>query len=129
MTEKELSRYYHLKKEIKDLEDRIDEIGYGLGATKIKEVITNPGVTESIQQKIVELRDKYVELRLSALEEYIKIENFIDTIEDSDIRTMMRMRFLSLKSWERIGIEFYCDRTTVSKKVRRYLKELSHNSH
>ena len=40
MTEQELSKYYWLKKEIKDLEDRLKEFGYGLSATKLDKEIS-----------------------------------------------------------------------------------------
>ena len=35
MTEKELSRYYWLKKEVKNLEDRLLELGIGLSAMNL----------------------------------------------------------------------------------------------
>lgn len=129
MTEKELSRYYHLKKEIKDLEERIIKLGDGVGAVEITDMPKGSSNKNTIQQRIAELRDRYIELRITALEEYIKIENFISSIEESEIRTMMRMRFLDLESWEKIGIEFYCDRRTASRKVHKYIIELARNAH
>lgn len=129
MTEKELSKYYHLKKEISDLEERIIKLGNGVSAVEITDMPKGSSSNSTIQQKIVELRERYIEARVSALEEYLKIEKFISTVENPEIRTMMRMRYLDLKRWEEIGQEYYCDRTTASKKVRAYLKQLSHISH
>ena len=34
----------------------------------------------------------------------------------------MRLRFQSLKSWDEISIELNKDRTTVAKKLRKYLQ-------
>ena len=82
----------------------------------------------TIQQRVVELREKYIETRVSALEEYLKIEKYISSVEDSEIRTMMRLRFLDLKSWEDIGREYYCDRRTASRKVHKYIKQNAHNA-
>lgn len=129
MTEKELSKYYYLKKEIQDLEERITKLGYGVGAVEITDMPKGVSNTNNtIQQKVAELREKYIEARVSALEEYLKIENYIMTIEDVEIRTMMRLRFLDLKSWEVIGREYYCDRRTASRKVHKYIKKNAHNA-
>lgn len=124
MTEKDLSKYYKLKLEVDDLKERIEEFGDGVGSIKIKEDISSfSGVKSSIQDKIMELKERYIEKRLSALEEYIKIENYIaNNIEDAEIRTIMRKRFLDLKSWDKIGEELHLERTTASKKMRKYLK-------
>ena len=130
MTENELSRYFKLKKEVEDIERRIKELGVGVASIKIKEISVN-GTTakESIQEKIAILNDTYLEKRLSALEEYVKIERYIGSIDDPEMRTLMRYRFLDLYTWEKIAEKTYQERTTVAKKVRRFLKsENSHNS-
>lgn len=131
MTENELSRYFKLKKEVEDIERRIKELGVGVASIKIKEISVN-GTTakESIQEKIAILNDTYLEKRLSALEEYVKIERYIGSIDDPEIRILMRYRFLDLYTWEQIAEKTYQERTTVAKKIRRFLKsENSHNSH
>ena len=125
MTEKELSKYYWLNKEVKDLENRIKEFGDGLGAIKYTDSIKGIGCkTDTIQEKYMQLRDIYLEKRVSALEEYIKIEKFISNIDDPEIRLIMRRRFMDLKNWEEIGQEMFGDRTTAPKKMRRYLKKI-----
>ncbi len=128
MSEKELSQYFHLKKEIEDLEERIAKLGNGVGSIEIKDMPGGSHKISSIQEKIIILKEQWINARISALEEYIKIENYIKTIEDSELRTIFRMRFLDLKNWEEIGRKFYSDRTTISKRVRSYI-QLSHNSH
>lgn len=128
MSEKELSQYYYLRQEVKSLEDRIIEFGDGIGAIKYKEVMATSGISSSIQEKKSELISKLIEARLSALEKYLEIERYIETIEDSEIRQIMRYRFLDLFDWFKIGELLNCDRTTASKKLRTYLK-LSHISH
>ena len=131
MTEKELNKYYWLKKEIEDIENRLIEFGDGVSGIQYKEInVVSSHKVVSIQDKRMELVNKLLEARVSALEEYIKIESFIETVDDSKIRQIMRYRFLDLKDWYRIGELMNCDRTTVSKMLRKYLKEkLSHNSH
>ena len=128
MSEKELSRYYWLKKEIKDLENRLLEFGDGVSAIVITNEIKGSPQHTSIQEKRAILVEKLINARLSALEEYIKIESYIEKVEDTEIRQIMRYRFLDLLNWNEIGEEMNYDRTTISKKMRAYLKH-SHNSH
>ncbi len=131
MTEKELSRYYWLKKEVKILENQLEEFGSGVSATSFEEKIGHSGVSISLQEKRALLIEKLINARLDALEEYIRIETYINKIEDSLIRAIMILRFQELKSWDEIGIELDKDRTTVAKLLRRYLKNCqnSPNSH
>ena len=74
MSEQELSKYYWLKKEVEDLSDRIATFGCGISSVKIKELnVEGSAKYESIQEKIAELKDLWMEKRISALEEYLKI--------------------------------------------------------
>ena len=122
MTEKELSQYYYLTVEIKDIEERIAKFGDGVGSKGFENEIRGNGRGSSIQEKYTELKSLYIEKRIGALEQYIKIEKYISNVEDSEIRLIMRMRFLDLKDWEDIGDKIHCDRTTVARKVRKYIK-------
>ena len=124
MSEKELSRYYNLKREVLDLEERIAEFGSGVKSVPIKEVaVTSSHSTKSIQETKVELVSRLTEKRIEALEEYLAIERYIEEVEDVEIRNIMRYRFLDLMKWEDIAEKLYQDRTTISKKLRRFLKE------
>ena len=122
MTEKELSQYYFLTIEIKDIEERIAKFGNGVGSKEFDNEISGTGKRESIQEKYMELKSLYIEKRIGALEEYIKIEKYISDVEDPEIRLIMRLRFMDLKDWDEIGAKLNYDRTSVSKKVRRYIK-------
>lgn len=127
MSEKELSQYYWLKKEIRSLEERIEEFGYGVGAVAIKDtIVTSSTPKSSIQEKRMQLLNQLIDARLTALEKYLEIESYIETVEDSEIRQIMRYRFLDLKTWNEIGEEMKYDRTSISKKLRQFI---SHNSH
>ena len=131
MSEKELSQYYWLKQEIKEIEDRIIEFGDGVGSTKYNDSIKSTKKMQSIQEKRAELVEQYLEFRLSALEEYLKIERYIETIDDSEIRQLMRLRFLDLRDWSTIGKELNCDRTTAARTLRKFIKmqKVVHKSH
>ena len=124
MNEKELSKYYNLKREVQDLEDRIKEFGSGVKSVPIKEVsVSSSHSTKSIQETKVELVSRYTEKRIEALEQYLAIERYIEDVEDVEIRNIMRYRYLDLMKWEEIAEKVFQDRTTISKKVRKYLKE------
>lgn len=124
MTEKDLSQYFKLNKEAKDLEERIITMGNGIGSMEFNSNTKAVGKKiESFQEKISELKDLWAEARVSALEKYIEIERYIESVEDPEIRTIMRKRFLDLKNWDDIGRELNYDRTSVSKKCRSYIKE------
>lgn len=123
MTEKELSKYYWLRKEIKDLEERLVEFGYGISATKLDKEISGITSTESIQEKRVVIIEKWISARVSALEEYLKIESYIESVEDSEIRQIMRYRFLDLKKWNEIDKLMLCGKDYAKKKYYQYRKK------
>lgn len=103
MNEKDLSRYFYLKKEIDDLEERLYKLGYGVGSPSFNEMINTTNHT-SIQERIQELKDKYIEARISALEQYIKIEDYISNVDNEEMRLIMRYRFIDLKKWDEIDV-------------------------
>lgn len=122
MKEKELNKYYYLKKEVEDLEERIETYDVGVSSVRVKELnVDSSPQFISIQEKVVELKDKWMQKRVEALEEYIKIESFIDRVDDAEIRVLLRYRYLDLLSWEQIGEKVFMDRTSVSKKIRKFL--------
>ena len=124
MKEQELNKYYFLKKEVADLEERIITYGVGVSSVKVKELnVESSPKLESLQERIAELKDLWVNKRIEALEEYIKIESFINKIDDTEIRLIARYRFLDCKDWMKIGELMNYDRTTASKKLRTYLNK------
>ena len=124
MTEKELSKYYHLKKEIEDLEERIKKLGDGVGSIELTDMPKGNKKIISIQEKIAELKDIYVEARISALEEYLRIEAFINNIEDTEIKQIMRYRFMDLKKWNEIDKLMHCGKDYSKKKYYNYKNKI-----
>ena len=126
MTEKELSKYYWIKKEIKEIEEKLEELGFGLGSpimNDMPKVHDNTSPVEKLAERRMQLIEIYIEKRISALEEHIKIERFIETIDDPEMRLIIRYRHLDLMKWEQIAERVYMDRTTVARKYRRYLND------
>ena len=124
MDEKALSKYYYLKKEIEDLENRIITFGVGISSVRYKELnVDSTPQFNSIQEKSAELKELWVQKRIEALEEYIKIESFIEKVEDTEIRTIMRYRYLDLKKWDDIDELLHNGINYSKKKYYKYLKE------
>lgn len=128
MNEKKLSRFYWLQKEIKDLEERIAILDSGVSAIKYDSLsISGSKHIDTLQERITELKETWMEKRVSALEEYIKIEKYILSVPDEELRLIMRYRFMDLMKWEQIGDKMGYDRTSVAKKVRGWFKKNENN--
>ena len=130
MNEKELNKYFYLKKEIDNLEERIITFGVGVSSIKIKELnIDSSPQYSSIQEKITELKDLWIQKRLEAIDEYIRIEKYITNIEDSEIRQIMRYRYLDLKKWNEIDKLLHNGINYSKKKYYKYIKSYPILSH
>lgn len=125
----ELNELYWLNKEVEDLQNRLQELEEtsGVGSSKMGDgihgsEISNP--VEKVAMKKLALKNTIAETMLIILEEKEKIERFVETIPDSQIRTIIRLRNIDLMSWEAIGNFMGLDRKTVATKYNKFLKEL-----
>lgn len=131
MTIKELSKYNDLKNEIKQLEDNIKEIeATVIGSSKITDkpiVSTNnkDNPTERIAIKLLRLRKKLLHKKEKLIAYFNEIEDYLDTIEDGEIRIIIRKRFLEGKTWSVISKELVTDRSTPYYRLQKYLKARS----
>jgi hypothetical protein len=123
---KKLNKLYYIKKNIKELEGELAELN-NLGSAPLNDMPKGNEVGNPTQlfvmkkNRILEnLTDEYVKY----LTEYEKISDFINNIEDEEIKLIARLRFIKHKDWETIGQEVNADRTTPSKKMRNYLESL-----
>ena len=122
---KNLNKLYWIKKEIRTIEEQIKELTI-LSSVQISDMPKGgSNITSSVErftEKLLSLKGNLESKRLEYIEERIKMEDFLATIEDSEISLIARMRFIDNRSWEYIGKEMNMDRTTVSKKLSKYLK-------
>ena len=122
---KNLNKLYWIKKEIRTIEEQIKELTI-LSSVQISDMPKGgSNITSSVErftEKLLSLKGKLEAKRLEYIEERIKMEDFLATIEDSEISLIARMRFIDNRSWEYIGKEMNMDRTTVSKKLSKYLQ-------
>lgn len=128
---KELNKLYYKKKNIEALEEELAELN-NLSSAPLTDSIKGNNVSKPtekyvlrknrILEKLNKARDKY-------LEEYERINDFINTIEDEEIKLIAYLRFIKLKDWYYIAEEIspenkMLDRTTPRKKLKRYLNDL-----
>ena len=130
MIKEELNELYWLNKEIEDLNNRLKELdNISISSSKISNQIKsnngNNSIVERLALKKIELQNKIYENMILILTEKQKIEKFIETIPDSQIRTIIRLRNIDLLSWENIGKFMDLDRKTVSSKYNKFIKDIN----
>ena len=128
MVRGELNELYWLNKEITDLQNRIQELDEtcGVSSSKMGDGIHSGNVSNPVEQvalKKMELQKKLANTMVNILEEKDKIERFVETIPDSQIRTIIRLRNIDLMTWEQIGEFLGLDRKTVAGKYNKFLDE------
>ena len=126
MTKEKLSKYYYLKQEIKQIEDKIKEIDSTfmraslINCEKFERKLSNP------QEKRMILIEKYeqkLEIAINkSIEELIKIEEFINSIEDPENRMIFRYRYIELKSWNEISSLIHISRSAIFERHNKILK-------
>lgn len=126
----ELSKYYHIKLEIKQLEDNLRELDdTAIGSPILTGMPHSQGSVSNPTESLVLKKDKLLNLlkkkKEKLYDEQIKIEEFLEEVQDSTIRIIIRARFIDCKSWKQIGKELNFDRTTPYYHLKKYLK--SHN--
>lgn len=80
---------------------------------------------------IMELEDMLNYALRKLQRERRKFEEFLETVEDAEMRAILRMRCENNMYWTDIGEELGLERTTVSKRFYKFFKkqQLSHKSH
>lgn len=128
MTIKELSKYYYINLELNKIENRIKELESTIiSSSKISEIMVdsshNGDPVSQYAEKHLKLITKYVSQKEKLIDEEIKLNNYIQKVDDIEVRNIIRLRFLELKSWDDVGKEMICDRTTAYKKLINYLRK------
>ena len=132
LTEKELNQLHYINKEIEVLKKQLDELKSrslikGQEITGMPHVSGTSDKTAQIALSIREIEELY-EIKLREL--YLvrsRIERYINTINDGELRLIVRLRCINNMRWEDIACEVGWERTTVSKKFRQYISHKSHN--
>ncbi|MCI5796077.1 MAG: hypothetical protein MR019_04330 [Ruminococcus sp.] len=128
MTYEELNSLFYLRKRIEYLRRRIDELSNedGLNGISYTGISTGLGVSSPVERiaiKRTALINEYNEAIEQALSKEQEICAFIENTKDAEIKFIMQKRFLQFMTYEKIANEIHSDRTSVSKKLGRYLKK------
>ena len=129
MTLNELSQLYYIKKEIRNLKNKLYELDPASQPTATRfnnsRNISLSSPTENIACKRAEY-EKLIEHYIEKLEaEKIKIEKYIETIDDSLTRQIFRARLIDGHQWTRIALDLGGNNTDIGVKLRyyRYIKK------
>lgn len=120
-----LNKLYWIKKEIKQIENLIKELTV-LSAISYSGMPSGNAVSspvEKFNERLDNLKRKLAIKHEESLAEEERIEKYIETIDDVEIRVLARARFIECKSWQKIGDENFMDRTTAYKKLNKYIRE------
>ncbi len=126
---KELNKLYWKKKNIQALEEELAELN-NLGSAPLTDSIKGNSISDPTQNFVIRknrILEKLNKARDEYLEEYEKISDFINGIEDEEIKLIAHLRFIKQKDWFYIAEEISpedktLDRTTPRKKLNRYFK-------
>ena len=117
MTIRDLSQYHNIKVEIDQIKLNIKELeATVIGSSKITGIPTShnntTSSTERIGIKLAQLKTKLSNKTEELLDEAKKVEDFLETVEDADIRIIIRGRFLNGKTWNEVSQTIIADRST-----------------
>lgn len=129
MTKKELSQLYYLKKEIRQLEQRIKELETAATgcSTKITELPHGTGVNDKIGSYAAQIADlkSLLDLNLKkCFYESNRLDRYIESIKDLLLRQIIFYRFENHMSWGQIerAIGDNDNSESLRKKLYIYLK-------
>ena len=110
MTKKELSQLYYLKKEIKEQQRRLAELEET--ATNCSAQITGLPSGRGISVKTGNYAAQIADLRAlldsnlkKCFDELNRLNRYIQSVDDSQMRTILRLRYIRGLTWQRIAFE------------------------
>ena len=120
---KRLNKLFWLKKEIEQIEMQIKELTI-LSAMAMNGMPSGNSVSSPVEKFYARLEKLRTKLQ-AKLEEYITekeyIEDYIENIQDAEVRVIARKRFVDNKDFQTIGNEMFMDRTTAYRKLKNYI--------
>jgi|GEM_PF-6026219 len=109
-----IKEYWYLGIEMKELQEELKEIQeQGFDASQ---------KTERYALKLSELEGAIGESLTNICEKRLKIEGYINDIDNAEIRLLLRLRYMRGFTWQRIGDELFMTKQGVYQKYKRYIK-------
>jgi len=134
MTVRELSKLYYLHKLIERDTIKLSELEAQLqpGGMNISGMPRNPSpenMMEKIVPLIIEIKERIEKQQEQYIRERITIEEYIQSVDDYQIRLIMSYRFVDLMTWQQIALLIGGNNTadSVRKACNRYLKKTAQN--
>lgn len=134
MTERELMSLVYIQARIDRITERIAELededglgGINMDGMPHSKTPGNP--VERMALARAALHEKLLQLKADLAERELAITEYIESVEQEDIKFIMELRYLDARYWQDIAVEWeertgkYADRTTLAKKVEKYLLE------
>ena len=128
MTKKELSQLYYLKKEIRQLEQRIKELETVATSctSKITGLPHGTGINDKIGNYTAQIADLKCLLDLNLKKcfyELNRLDRYIQSVDDPLLRQIMTYRFISGYSWKKIAFQVGGNNSEdgLKKRLYRYL--------
>ena len=110
MTKKELSQLYYLKKEIKEQQRRLAKLEET--ATNCSAQITGLPSGNGISDKTGNYAAQIADLKAlldsnlkKCFDELNRLNRYIQSVDDSQMRTILRLRYIQGLTWQRIAFE------------------------
>lgn len=139
MTKRELEQLPNLRKEIKELDDKIEKMKdqrVGKVTDRVhasmkefpyvyttKTIVGVDNKDKRHRKAITENEILLLRRRQQAVNAEYKISRYINSIEDSRVRRIVSLRYEEGLSWEKVAKEMNYDRTYPEKLLTRYLRE------
>lgn len=130
MTLKELSKLYYLNKLIERDTNRLAELEARLssGSMNMSGMPKNPSPKNAIEEivpLIIEMKDRIVAEQTKYVSERKAIEDYINTIDDYQMRLIMSYRFIDLLTWNQTALLIGGGNTedSVKKACYRFLRK------
>ena len=134
MTERELMSLVYIQARIDRISTRIAELEDedGLGSMDMDGMphSKNPGKpVERMALARAALHEKLLDLQADLAEKELAIREYIESVEQEDIKLIMELRFIDKRNWVDVAVCWeeitgeYADRTTLYKKIKKYLFE------
>lgn len=121
-----LNKLYYLKIDIENIQKEIESIPT-ISSPQITGMPHGSGVSNPIVSYVLKKEELIGRLNQKIArytEELIRIENIIDGIDDYEVRTIARMRFVQCLKWEEIGEKVHLERTSCYKKLKKYINSM-----
>lgn len=126
MTREQLESYRSMQEEIRELQYKLEHLGEGdsmIGNDVIKDYRSGYPVPQAVVgvdwEKMERLSKRYEDRIIKLQKECEAVEEYIESIEDSLTRRLLRLYFLEGMTQHRVAKMLSMERSTVSKRINK----------